>query len=77
MHEEGGQYERSALNGAYGTGTPPRKGSGDRHHAITDPDEMISMGVAAGGDGGDVSPARFRIPGGMSPQKSQFLKKNF
>ena len=26
---------------AYGTGTPPRKGSGDRHHAITDPDEMI------------------------------------
>ena len=26
---------------AYGTGTPPREGSGDRHHAITDPDEMI------------------------------------
>ena len=26
---------------AYGTGTPPREGSGDRHHAIIDPDEMI------------------------------------
>ena len=25
---------------AYGTGTPPRDGSGDRDHAITDPDEM-------------------------------------
>ena len=25
---------------AYGTGTPPREGSGDRHHAIIDPDEM-------------------------------------
>ena len=42
MREEGGQYERQyELNGAYGTGTPPRKGSGDRHHAFTDPDEMI------------------------------------
>ena len=28
--------------GAYGTGTPPCEGSGDRHHAITDLDEMIS-----------------------------------
>ena len=34
--------------GAYGTGTPPREGSGGAimplcltHHAITDPDEMI------------------------------------
>ena len=27
--------------GAWGTGTLPREGCGDRHHAITDPDEMI------------------------------------
>ena len=26
---------------ACGTGTPPREGSRDRHHAITDPYEMI------------------------------------
>ena len=26
--------------GAFGTGTPLRGGSGDRHYAITDPDEM-------------------------------------
>ena len=26
---------------AYGTGTALREGSGDRHHAITDPDELI------------------------------------
>ena len=26
---------------AYSTDTPPREGSGDRHHAIIDPGEMI------------------------------------
>ena len=35
----------------------------------------IIMGVATGGDAGDVSP-RFEIPGDV-PQKSRFLKKIF
>ena len=30
-------------NDAYGTGTPPREGSGDCHHVITDPDEISVM----------------------------------
>ena len=34
----------------------------------------LSMGVATGGDAGGVSPP-VRNSGGMSPQKSRFLKK--
>ena len=43
MREEDGQYDRLALTHMthIGTGTPPREGLGDRHHAIIDPDEMI------------------------------------
>ena len=40
--------------------------------------EFVTMGVATGGDGGDMSPppgSEFR--GGMSPQKSRFFKGNF
>ena len=32
---------RANTYGAYGTDTPPRESSGDRHHAISEPDEMI------------------------------------
>ena len=43
MREDDGQYERLAIThlAHIVTGAPPREGSGDHHHAISDPDEMI------------------------------------
>ena len=48
VHEEDRQYERlmltylaRMLTYLARVGTSPREGSGDRHHAITYPDEMI------------------------------------
>ena len=44
MREEDGQYQRLALTlmtNVVHTGSPPLEGSGDRHHAIINPDEMI------------------------------------
>ena len=43
MIEEDGQYERLVLTHMahmVGTGIPPLEGSGDHHHAITDPDDI-------------------------------------
>ena len=39
-------------------------------------EESMGGATGGGGDAGDFSP-RFEIPGGMSPQKSGFLKKIF
>ena len=57
----GGRGVKLAQRGIGQVPGPVTDGHGRRHRE-------------GGGDAGDVSP-RFEIPGGMSPQKSRFLKK--